>query len=60
MGNTPKSGRRMPDGADSPLGVKRSQFPDGESPNCVEAFDGKKEVFPLAEKDYLKDAAGKS
>jgi hypothetical protein len=60
MSNTPKSGKRMPDGADSPLGVKRSSFPDGESPNATEAFDGSKAIFPLEEKDYLKDAAGKS
>jgi hypothetical protein len=48
----------MPDGAGSPVGVKRSKVMDCESPNCTEAFDGKKEVFPLMEKDYLKDAAG--
>lgn len=60
MGNTPSSNKRMPDGADSPVGVNRSKVMDKESPNSCEAFDGKSEVFPLAEKNYLKDAAGQA
>jgi hypothetical protein len=60
MGLTPASQKRMPDKESSPSGVKRSKVYDGESPNCSEAFDGKSEVMPLGEKDYLKDAAGQA
>lgn len=57
---TPKSGKTMPDrGNYCPDGVKRSSFPDKESPNSCEAFDGSKAVFPLKEQDYLQDACGK-
>jgi hypothetical protein len=58
MSNTPKSDKRMPDGADSPEGIKRGSMWDGESKNCTEAFDGSKPVFPIEEKNYLEGAAG--
>ena len=60
MGKTPASDKRMPDGADGPVGWKRSKVMDKESPNSCEAFDGKSEVFPLDNKNYLKDAAGQN
>ena len=55
---TPPSKTHMPDGAESPLGVKRGKYYDGESPNTCDAFDGDEAVFPLAPKDYLDGAAG--
>ncbi len=58
MGNTPKSGQRMPDGA-APEG-RNAKPMDCESPNCSEAFDGKKEIVPLNGGGYLKDAAGQT
>ena len=56
MSDTPKSGKRMPDGP-APDGYKKTMN-DKESPNVAETFDSTKEVFPLREMDYLKDADG--
>jgi hypothetical protein len=59
MGNTPASGKSMPEDC-GPDGVKRGKVRDGESANCSEAWDGKKEIVPLNSKGYLKDAAGQA
>jgi len=58
MGKTPASDKRMPDGP-APDGYKKT-INDKESPNVGETFDSYKEVVPLAEKNYLKDADGVS
>jgi len=56
MSQTPASGKKMPDGP-APDGYKKT-LPDKESPNVGETFDSDKEIFPLAEKDYLENADG--
>lgn len=58
MSNTPASDKRMSDACESPAGVQRSRVMDKESPNSVGPYDGSKEVFPLKETNYLKDACG--
>jgi hypothetical protein len=58
MSDTPASSKHMPDGP-APDG-RNAKIMDGESANCSEAWDGKKEVMPLVAQDYLKDAAGQS
>jgi hypothetical protein len=56
MGDTPKSGQRMPETCD-PGGVQRSRVMDKESPNSCESFEDKA-IVPLTSDGYLKDAAG--
>lgn len=56
MGNTPASGKKMPDGP-APDGYKKT-IPDKESPNVAETFDSFDEIFPLKEMDYLPNADG--
>lgn len=59
MGNTPASGKTMPLDC-GPTGVKRGKVRDGESANCAELYDGKKEIVPLNGGGFLKDAAGQA
>jgi hypothetical protein len=59
MSDTPASGKSMPEDC-GPEGVKRGKVRDGESANCSEAFDGKKEIVPFNSKGYLDGAQGQA
>lgn len=56
MSDTPKSGKRIPDGP-APDGYGK-KMPDKESPNVGETYDGSNRVVPLNSDGYLKDADG--
>lgn len=58
MSQTPASGKKLPDGP-APDGYGK-MINDKCSPNEGETFDSDKEIFPLAEKDYLENADGVS
>lgn len=56
VGLTPPSGKRISEkSAPDNYG---GHMPDGESPNCCDAFDGSAECMPLKEKDYMDNACG--